>query len=308
LARVFSTLLVLGLLGGTAAAFAVTEKLKLEKSPIANVEVTKTISPVCTCPSFRAMIKFRLRKTDRLTVAIVDSHGNLVRTLRRNELLGRGIQRFAWNGRDDRDVPVPDGSYQPRIHFARAHRTILMPSPIAVDTVPPRARVVRITPRVFSPDHDFRADLLRVRFRFSEDSRALLYVDGVLRMKVKQYVKNGVLRWNGNVDGRPLPAGTYGIELRGEDRAGNLSAATPTAFVRIRYVTLAPRVVHVAELKRFGVRVSTDAKRYRWRLGKRHGTARRRVLVLRAGYQGRYRLVVTASGHSATTIVLVGRR
>ena len=304
----FSTLLVLGLLGGTAAAFAVTEKLKLEKSPIANVQVTKTISPVCTCPSFRAKVWFRLRKTDRLTVAIVDSDGKVVRTLADGELRGRGRQKLFWNGRDQNDVPVPDGSYQPRVHFARAHRTILMPSPILVDTVPPRARLVRITPRVFSPDHDFRADLLRMRFRFSEDSRALLYVNGVLRMKVKQYLKSGVLRWNGKVDGRPLPAGTYGVALRGEDRAGNLSAATPTAFVRVRYVTLRPHVVRVGELKRFGVRVSTDATRYRWRLGQRHGTARRRVLVLRAGYQGRYRLVVTARGHSATTVVLVRRR
>ena len=39
-------MLVLGLLGGTAAAFAVTEGLKLEPSPILSPRIAKVFSPV----------------------------------------------------------------------------------------------------------------------------------------------------------------------------------------------------------------------------------------------------------------------
>ena len=46
MARLLPILLVLGLLGGTAAAFAITEGLKLEKSPIGSTHVDKLFSPV----------------------------------------------------------------------------------------------------------------------------------------------------------------------------------------------------------------------------------------------------------------------
>ncbi|MGB2953206.1 MAG: FlgD immunoglobulin-like domain containing protein [Gaiellaceae bacterium] len=306
--RLLSTLLVLVLLGATTAAFAVTEGLKLEPSPISATKVDKVFSPTCACSTDLATIRFRLRKTDRLTVAIVDSGGHVVRTLLGGKLRGPGRKSFIWNGLDSQNVPVSDGSYKPRIHLRRAHRTILLPNPIVVDTVAPRATLVGFHPAVLSPDGDHRHDVLRVHYRLSEPARALLYVNGVLRVKVKQFRTDGELRWYGKVDGVPLPAGSYRIELRGQDRAGNVTEAGPAATLRVRYIELSPRVVHVRAQTRFGVRVSTDAKRYRWRLGKRRGVGRQRVLVLRAGYAGRYRLVVTARGHSATTVVIVGRR
>ena len=47
--RVLSTLLVVSLLGGTAAAFAVTQGLKIEPSPILAPRIDKVFSPVCDC-------------------------------------------------------------------------------------------------------------------------------------------------------------------------------------------------------------------------------------------------------------------
>src|SRR5438477_12199752 len=71
--RLAPFLLVVALLGATAAAFAVTEGLKLEPSPVRSTDVDKVFSPVCDCLSRVAHIRFRLRKTDRLTLAIVDN-------------------------------------------------------------------------------------------------------------------------------------------------------------------------------------------------------------------------------------------
>ena len=70
------------LLGGTAAAFAVTQGLKIEPSPILAPHIDKVFSPVCDCDSRVATIQFKLRKPDRVRLEIVDSDGDVVRDAR----------------------------------------------------------------------------------------------------------------------------------------------------------------------------------------------------------------------------------
>src|SRR5215208_7716642 len=106
-------LLVLALLGCTAAAFAVTEGLKLEKSPITDTFVDKVVAPDSPKHAI-ASITFSLRKPDRLTVQVVNGNGDVIRTLARSESRGRGTQTFPWNGRADSGRVVPDGTYKPR--------------------------------------------------------------------------------------------------------------------------------------------------------------------------------------------------
>ena len=66
MARFATASLVLGLLGGTAAAFAVTEGLKLEKSHVSGVRVeTFEFGPSCDCATRKAHFSIRLRKSDR---------------------------------------------------------------------------------------------------------------------------------------------------------------------------------------------------------------------------------------------------
>ena len=86
--RVLSTVVLLGLLLASAAAFAITEHLKLIKSPIYATQVTnergrplKVFSPVCHCTTDKAVISFKLRHPDSVTVTIVDSHGDVVDTV-----------------------------------------------------------------------------------------------------------------------------------------------------------------------------------------------------------------------------------
>jgi hypothetical protein len=74
LTRFAPTVLVLALLGATAAAFAVSERLKLEPSPITKTRVAKVFSPVCNCSQRVARVQFRLRRTDRLTVQVLTDH------------------------------------------------------------------------------------------------------------------------------------------------------------------------------------------------------------------------------------------
>src|SRR5438132_1572623 len=130
-------LLVLGLLGGTAAAFAVTEGLKLEKSPISAVRVyTYDFGPSCDCATRKAHFSVRLRKSDRVTLSIV--HGSdVVRTLIYGRRFSAGWHGFTWNGRDDFGAFVPEGTYRPKIHLGAQRRTIVLPNDLRVDRTPP---------------------------------------------------------------------------------------------------------------------------------------------------------------------------
>ena len=139
LARTATLILVLLVMAGSAAAFAISEGLKVQKAAITAVQIpTRTFSPVCDCPSDRVTIGFHLTRSDRMTVGIVDSHGQIVRTLVGNKLFGRGKHHFTWNG------PTESGRWCRTASTSRAStctgpaRHSCSPYPITVDTTPPR--------------------------------------------------------------------------------------------------------------------------------------------------------------------------
>ena len=175
MARLLPIALVLALLAGTAAAFAVTERLKLVRSPIGAPEIDKTFSPVCDCRQAKALVSFRLRRADNVDLAIVDGSGDVVRTLFTGRPFPRGTVAATWDGRDDADRILPEGSYKPRVHLERERRTIELPNPIRIDVTPPRIRITELRPPdSFSPDGDGRNDKLQVFYAIDEPAKALL--------------------------------------------------------------------------------------------------------------------------------------
>jgi hypothetical protein len=299
LARTVSTVLVVCLLGGTAAAFAVTQGLKSQRSPIFATEVDKLVSPEA---GTAATIAFRLREADTMTVTVVDEDGEVVRTLfpRRRVAPRRFV--FAWNGRDDAGEALPEGEYHPRIRLADERSTTRLPNQIELDTTPPSLEFGVVRPRVISPDGDGRAEAIRVRYSAGERVHALLYVNGKRRYFGRTR-EEGVIRW-----GEPLRPGRYRIQIAAEDRAGNVSARAAAGTVRVRYIELARNVVRARAGLRFGVGVSTDSPNYRYRFAGRRGVGRGRVLVLRAPQEGRYRLYVLANRRADKALVIVRPR
>jgi hypothetical protein len=305
LPRGLSTTLLLLLLVATTVAFAITEGLKLEPSPIRSVYVDKVFSPTCDCDSNEATIRFTLRKADRMTLSIVDEHEHEVRTLVGPEQTESGKVRASWDGRNDDGAIVPDGDYRPRVHLQRAHRTIVLPNPIRVDTRPPTITLVKVQPRAFSPDGDGRNDKVAAVYRVSEPAHALLFVNGHLRVRGKFAKPQDKLDWFGRLNHRALPAGPYRITLAARDIAGNISQPTPPEVVHIRYIGLAP-VVRAVAGTRFRVRITADATRLQWRFAGGTGTTTPGVLALRAPQQpGEYRLFVTEGGHGVRAVVVV---
>jgi FlgD Ig-like domain len=304
--RLPQILIVLALLGASAAAFAVTERLKLERSPITGTRVDRVFSPVCECARDIAQISFILRRPGSVTLDLLDSDGDRVRRLVRDREEPRGRLSYTWDGRNDSDRIVEDGVYRPRVLLEEHGRTIVLPNPIRVDTKAPRIRLTRVTPRVFSPDGDGRKDRLAARYEIDELARPMMLVDGLRRVLGKFRSTEGRLVWFGLVDGRPVPPGMYEIRLRAFDRAGNRSSSRRVVPVLVRYVTLARDRIEVVAGRRFSVRVSTDALTYRWVFAGERGIARRRVLVLRAPETpSEYRLYVSVRGRADSAEVVV---
>ena len=298
--------LVVALLAATATAFALTEGLKLEPSPILGTAVDKVFSPVCDCPSEEARISFRLREADILDVALIDSDGAVVARPVQGERFERGRVVIRWDGLDAGGKPLPEAEYRPRVHLREERRTIVLPNPIEIDVTPPVVESLRLSRRVFSPDGDRRGDRVILSYELDEDGRGLLYVNG-RRRGLTRFPRSGDrMIWNGKVDGRALPAAIYRLQVSAQDPAGNLATRTEPVAVRIRYVALGRDRVLATAGARFAIRVSSDARRVRWTLGRRSGVARPGTLRIRAPRQkGRYTLRVSANGHTARAAIFV---
>ncbi len=250
-------LVVLALLVGSAAAFAVAEHLKLEKSPVAAPDVDKVFSPVCRCPQAVARIAFRLRKNDRLTVSLLDASGQEIRRLADHVPARRGRKTFFWNGRDDDGRLAPEGSYRPKVELGNADRTIVLPNPIRVDVTAPKVSIQSVRPRVISPDGDGRRDVARVRYHANERVQAILLVDGVAKVRSRSRRAVGQLEWRA----LGLRPGTYRLAVRAQDLAGNISRPAPGGNVRVRYLELTPERLLVAAQEAVRVVAGTDARR-----------------------------------------------
>ena len=306
MARIVSTVLVVALLAATAAAFALTQGLKRQKSPIFGTDVDKVFSPVCECDSDTATIAFKLRAPDRIDVAIVDGGNRVVRTIVRERELEAGPVAIRWNGRDDAGAVLPEGDYRPRVHLDRAHRTIRLPNPITLDVTAPTVEVVTYAPRAFSPDGDGRADSVTFRYRLSEPARGMLFVNGKRRVLQLFAREADSLTWYGKLRGKSLRAGVYEAQVGAFDPAGNRAERSRPVELVIRYVDLGRDRVAVAPGERFTIPVSSDARRIRWTLGGRSGTVRPGSLRLQAPLQtGEFTLFVSANGRGARVPVVV---
>lgn len=305
------TAFVLLLLAATAAAFSLTERAKLELSPIYGTQPNQVFSPESKVPRTRlARIHFRVRKAERIDVWIQDSKGRKVEDL----VVDRAVRprqevQLVWDAFTSAGTLVPDGTYRPVVKLTRSHRTIVLPSDIVLDTRPPRITVSAPTKYpIVSPDGDGHGDVFRVRYRIDEPAHAILLLRGKQVVFTLGQKQTGTLTWNGKKPGssRPLAPGRYVLGVAAQDRAGNRSAGKPFAIAQIRYVTLARKRVVVRPGGRFALRVSTDAPRVEWQLHGRSGTLPRGTLRLRAPKRpGVYHLYVTAAAHTAACVVVV---
>jgi hypothetical protein len=306
--RLLSTAFLVALLAATAGAFALTEGAKLERSPIYGTKIPqKVFSPACDCDTAVATIGFRLRKRDRISVWM-ERDGERVRTLVPGRSFAPGAPvSLVFDGITDAGLTLPDGLYRPVIHLARQHRTIRLPNLIELDTKPP---VVHVPHRIYthiSPDGDRHNDLFRVRYRLSEPGRGILLVDGRQLVRTRFRRTEGTLVWNGKFDGRTARQGPHVLKITAEDTAGNRAKPFPFAVVTVRFIALGRSRVVAKPGTHFAILVLADAPRVNWLFNRARGVTRPGTLRFRAPRKpGVYRLYVSAAGHAAKALVVVG--
>lgn len=308
-------MLVLVLVGGTTAAFAVTERLKLERSPITAPEFDRRFSPTCGCETRIARLSITFRKSDSVDALIVDRDDEVVRTLASDQDVGEGEETFTWDGRDDAGSLVPDGKYRLRLHLERSRRTFVIPTQVLVDTKLPKVRILDVSRKTISPDGDGRNERVKVVYRAGKKGRPILLVDGevVVRGKARPAGKAAV-QWNGRIGGAAATAGEHRLSLQVRDRAGNLSKPTEPVIVRVRYIELAQDVITVRRGGLLRFRVVTDALPFRWTLMskdrsiKTTTTSSTNVVEFRLAKNaplGRFPLQVEVNGHTDEGVVVV---
>jgi FlgD Ig-like domain len=303
LQRVLTTVTLLGLLVATAAAFAITEHLKLIKSPVYAPQVSKYLSPSCRCATDRARISIKLRHRATVTVTIVDTHKSTVATLAYREPRAKGRHRWTWHGRTDDGHLAPDGTYRPEISLP--HSTILLVADrIIVDTTAPRVLSASAEKGVLAGS----GRGIAIQYALSEPAHAVVYFGGRRIIRSRGTREHAAVKWAGTLDGRPVRAGRYVLSVGALDPAGNETpvAGRKSVTVVVRYIDLRPSRLTVPAGRRFIVHVQTKSSHYTWRLGHRHGASHRKVLRLRAPTtRGLYRLIVAEHGHSVTAVVRV---
>ena len=183
-----------------------TQRLKLEPSPISQTHVDKVFSPVCECATSAAHIDFSIRRADHLRIWVRTPS---VPQLVADRDFPKGMVHVQWAGKG-----VPDGTYFAVVKMSRAQRTIDLPNPIRIDTTPPTITLVSM--------HSTEGKT-RFFYRSSEQAHALLFVNG--RRAVRTYSTNR----RGKFDWQHVPK-RQRLVLVAEDVAGNRSAP-----VRISY-------------------------------------------------------------------------
>jgi hypothetical protein len=299
--------LALALLAASALAFAYTERLKVEPSPVTGTLVDKVFSPVCDCPTDTAVISFRLRKPALVTVDVLDAQDRSVRTLVRGDSRPAGRVTYRWDGRDDGGRVLQEGSYRPRVRLAERGRTIVLPNPMRIDVTAPSIRLLSVRPSVFSPNADGRNDRISARYEMTDRATPVLLADGRQRVVGLFQRRVGKLDWNGDGVGSPPRQGVVEIAMRATDPAGNRSSTSRAVPIVVRYIALARHRIAVKRGEGFAIGVVTDMPSYRWRFAGKAGRTGVRTLRLRApNAPGRYMVFVRAQdGHADSAAVVV---
>ena len=290
----------------TVGAFFVTTRLKRSTPVIEQLTFRRYFSPNGDRRFDSALFAFRLRRTDEVTVSIVNRDGDEVRTLAQDvELAGGRRHRFRWDGRTDGGPVAPDGEYHLRVGLRRQGRTVTSARKLFLDTVPPRPVVRYASPDSISPDGAGGANSAVLRFTGPpRRARLLVYRTDVARPRLvaARSIPRGrqTARWDGRVDaGRPAPSGAYLLVVRAQDAAGNVgprrvpparAAVRGHPGVAVRYVDAYTARPLVRSGRRIDLVVSSDGRRYRWSV-RRLGSGR----VLERGTGSAERLGVTVS-------------
>lgn len=131
----------------TIGAFAYAQRLKREPLVLDRVTLgvptkpgrTGAFTPNGDCVFDNARIRFRITRSDRAYVQIIDPDGELVRTLARDRYLKRyRFFTFHWDGRTETGALASPGRYKLRVVLLDEDRSLRPGGALLLHSVPPR--------------------------------------------------------------------------------------------------------------------------------------------------------------------------
>jgi flagellar hook assembly protein FlgD len=317
--------------GATFAAFFAAQRIKGAPPVVRVTGMDRYFSP--NGDGRRDANRFTLRMEDGSEVAvdIVDAAGEAVRRLT-DGVRVRDEATLQWDGRTDDGGRAPDGEYHVRATLRDEGRSVTVPRVMHVDTEPPRPRVKRIEPsEIVAPDQPTEIQVGSVSARRATRLRIYRTDGGAPRAVAELTIPRGERRaeWDGTVDGKPAPQGTYLVQVTTRDRAGN-RGSTPTEVppppgeargkpgLTVRAIAAAPPLRPVTAGERVTINVDARRRAYRWRLRRagrsryvetgREGDGDPVQLTAPRGDSGLYLLELRTGQHSTTVPVLVQSR
>ena len=297
------------LVAATIAAFFITQHLKVTTPLLAGTPrpVPGVIDPLHGVPCMQGRNSgsttisfYLLHRADTVDVFVVsNATGEIIRTVATGRHMRKGVRNpdgvFHWDGREDNGQVAPDGTYYFRVALIHQNRTIDLSSvPVKVKTVPPHPVVTRVTPSLIPGAH---GTSVTIHYAGNENRGGTVRIyrtdlpgDPLVKSFLTPWNGHTAI-WDGKINGRPAPAGTYLVGLDVSDAAcdtGHFPArmppapgTTPNAGVTVSYLTAQAPLDPVPAGSDADVQVRSPGLAYHWALS-------------RAGTRG-----PTASGESA---------
>jgi hypothetical protein len=224
----------------TFAAFFVAQELKSTPPLVQHVGVLPFFSPNHDGRFDRARATFDLKRSDDVSVTVIDRAGDDIRRLvDARRLAARQRIRVAWDGTDAAGRTVADGIYRFRVNLRRQNRAVVLPRNVRKDTKPPKVLVTSIGPlkdKLPRPElfPNVKGEPLRVSFQAPGHRRELFVfrtdvspARSVFGAAVALPDDARTWTWDGTVAGRRVSPGTYVAVVRARDAAGNVGSSAP---------------------------------------------------------------------------------
>jgi len=287
------------LVAATIAAFFVTQHLKVTTPLLAGSPrpVPAVIDPLRGVPCMQGRNSgsttisfYLLHRADTVVVSVVSglsTDGVIVRTVSNGRHMRKRVRTpdgvFHWDGREDDGKVAPDGTYHFRVALIHQNRTIdLTGVPVKVKTSPPHPVVTSATPSLI-PGTSGTHVTIQYAGNESRGGTVRIYrtdLPGGPRL-VKSFLTpwNGhTAIWDGKINGRPAPAGTYLVGLDVSDAAcdtGHFPPRIPPApgstahdGVTISYLAAQPPLDPVPAGSDAVVQVRSPGLAYHWALSR----------------------------------------
>ncbi|MCG8481111.1 MAG: OmpA family protein [Spirochaetales bacterium] len=191
-------------------------------------------------------------------------------------------RRIAWDGRDERGLPVEDGRYYGELIVTSQGRGEVRArsQTVTADTTPPAAGLRLVGPDRVSPDGDGMQDELSLRIDRGDASRVDLEVadasGGAPIALIEDLTDDGISWFPRTVDGRPLSDGEYRATIVAFDSAGNAARSEAVSFVvdtrpvggfiRLSAAAISPNGDGIADVVTANLVIPDTAGLIEWRL------------------------------------------